>query len=82
MKEKLIEEMKELYKLVQLLDNVITECRAEHKVLSEKEKRTKEEGQRMKLLEGTMNSTIYAHQGRKKDLAEKKQELIDFILGE
>lgn len=79
--EVLIEEVKGLHTLIKLLEANLVEQRTEHDSLAELKKRTGDEQNRMKFLNGSMTSTIYAIQGRKKDLAEKKEQLFEAIVG-
>ena len=80
--EELIQEMREVYSVLTKLQQSLADNTAEREELMENKSRTKEEGQRMKQLEGIITSQIYLVQGRRKDLAEKKAQVIEALLGE
>lgn len=80
--EELIQEMREVYSELTKLQQSLADNTAEREELMENKSRTKEEGQRMKQLEGIITSQIYLVQGRRKDLAEKKAQVIEALLGE
>lgn len=76
----LITEMIILDKKVKELIEETRHVRNEASALREKEKRSKEEGKHLTFLEKYLSSLIYDTQGRQRDLAEKKTEVLNSLL--